>query len=131
MKREAEANAESDKARREVVDAKNQAEQICHEVEKQLEENGDKLEASDKSDIETAVAELKSAAEAGDKAKIDEAMNNLQQKAVKLAEVAQAAGAGAGGDCDGAGNCDEGECADGACSDTDDEAVDADFEVKS
>ncbi len=130
MKREAEANAESDKARREVVDAKNQAEQICHEVEKQMEEHGDKLADSDKSDIETAVAELKSAAEGDDKAKIDESLNNLQQKAVKLAEAAQAAGAGAEG-CDGSGNCDDGECADGGCSDTEDDAVDADFEVKS
>ena len=129
MARDAEAHAEEDKARREVVDLKNQAEQIVHEAEKSLEEHKDKLEAADVTAIEAARDELKTAAEGDDKAAIEAALKNFQEKAQKLGEVIykeqqaqQAAGA--------AGGAPEGGPAPTAESGSDDEPVDADFEVK-
>jgi len=122
MRADAEANASADKERREVVDLKNQAEQIVHMTDKQLEEHGDKLEAADKAAIEASKEALKKAAEGSDKAAIEKALADFQTKAQKLGEVvyaeqqqAQQAG-GAEGDAS--------EKADA------DEPVDADFEVK-
>ena len=131
MKREAEVNAEADKARRELVDAKNQVEQILHETEKQLTEHADKLGDDDKAAIETAKAELKTAAEGDDKAKIDAALTNFQQKAQKLGEIIyaktqQEASAGQA-DADAA----PGPGPDAPAGADSDEPVDADFEVKS
>ena len=128
MRADAEANAEADKARREIVDLKNQVEQLAHETDKQLEEHKDKLSEEDVKAIQDAKEEMKSAAESEDKAKIEAALQNFQQKAQKLGEAvyaqqqaeqqAQQAGpdptAGATAGSDGG----------------DDEPVDADFEVK-
>ena len=129
MARDAEAHAEEDKARREVVDLKNQAEQLVHETEKSLEEHKDKLEEEDVKAIEEAREELKKAAEGDDKATIEAALKTFQEKAQKLGEVIykeqqeaeQASQAGAAGGAAG-GPAPSGE--------SDDEPVDADFEVK-
>ena len=126
MTREAEANAEADKERRELVDLKNQVEHLCHETDKQLGEHKDKLSDEDVAAIEAAKAELQKAAEGDDKAAIEAAMQAFQQKAQKLGEVLyaqqQEAAAGAAG---------AAEAASGATAGTDDdEPVDADFEVK-
>jgi len=130
MKSEAEANAEGDKARREVIDLKNQCDHIVHETDKQLEEHGDKLDDGDKAAIETAKEELKKAAEGEDKAAIEAALQNFQTKAQKLGEILyaqQQAGAegGPGPDAEAAPEAGSGHDAGG-----DDEPVDADFEVK-
>ena len=61
MVQDAESHAEEDKKRRELVEAKNQAEALVHSTEKALAEHGDKVDAETKSSIETALAELKSA----------------------------------------------------------------------
>ena len=62
MRQEAEANASSDKARRELVDLKNQVDSLLHETDKQVTEHGDKLSDEDKAAIEEAKTELKAAA---------------------------------------------------------------------
>jgi vacuolar-type H+-ATPase subunit H len=66
MVRDAEQFAEEDKKRRAAAEAKNKAESLIHSTEKQLEEHGDKVDASLKSEIETAIAEAKTAVEGGD-----------------------------------------------------------------
>ena len=66
MMKDAEANADADKQRRELVEAKNNAEAMVHSTEKQLAEHGDKVDASIKSDIEAAMADLTKAAESED-----------------------------------------------------------------
>lgn len=130
MARDAEAHAEEDKARREVVDLKNQVEQVVHETEKSLEEHKDKLSEEDVKAIEEAREELKKAAEGDDKAALEAALETFQTKAQKLGEViykeqqeaeqaSQAAAAG-GAPTGGA----------PAGGPSDDEPVDADFEVK-
>ncbi len=124
MRADAEANADVDKARREVVDLKNQAEAMVHATDKQLEEHGDKLEDSDKAAIADAKAKLESALGGEDKAPIEAALQAYMQSAQKLGEVVQAAGAAEAGSEGAAPGPDAGSDADT------DEPVDADFEVK-
>ena len=87
MVKEAEQFAEEDKKRRAAADAKNNAESLIHSTEKQLAEHGDKVDGSVKTEIETAIAEAKSALEAGDTDQIVEKTNALTQAAMKLGEA--------------------------------------------
>ncbi len=124
MAREAEAHAEEDKAKRELVDLKNECEQLVHQTAKQLEEHGDKLEAADKAAIESAGEALKKAAEGDDKTAIEAAKQDFLTKAQKLGEILYAQAQAEGG-APGAGQAPQPEA-----SGDDDEVVDADFEVK-
>ena len=81
MVQDAEKFAEEDKKRREAAEARNNAESLVHATERQLEENGDKVEASLKSEIEAAIAEAKTAIESGEV----EAMNAKSQALTELA----------------------------------------------
>ncbi len=103
MVKEAEANAEADKQRRETVEARNQTEGLVHQVEKNLSEHGDKIGAQEKGEAEAAVAAAKSALEGTDGEALKQASERLTQAAMKIgeamykAEAAQAQ-AGPGGD---------------------------------
>ena len=100
MVKDAEAHAAEDKARRELVDAKNQGEAAVHSAEKSLAEFGDKVSAADKSAIETAIAALKTALEGEDAETISAKTNELVQASMKLGEAmykAQAEGGAAPG----------------------------------
>ncbi|MBA3665856.1 MAG: molecular chaperone DnaK, partial [Bacteroidetes bacterium] len=77
MKREAEANADSDKKMKEEVDKLNEADAMVFQTEKQLKEHGDKLPADKKGAIESALNELKSAHASKDLAKIDAALKTI------------------------------------------------------
>ncbi len=87
MVKDAESHAEEDKKRRELVEAKNQAEALVHSTEKALAEHGDKVGAEEKSAIETALAELKTAAEGEDAADIQAKSQVLAQASMKLGEA--------------------------------------------
>ena len=87
MVRDAEANAATDKARRELVDAKNQGEAMIHSAEKSLVDYGDKVSAADKSAIESAVAALKTSLEGEDVEAIKTKTNELVQASMKLGEA--------------------------------------------
>ncbi len=105
MVKDAEANAEADKKKKELVEVRNHAEAMVHTTEKTLKENGDKISAADKSQIEEAIKTLKSAMESDDVANIKDRTDALMQASMKLgeamykqqAEAAQAAGANAAG----------------------------------
>ncbi|MEO0650821.1 MAG: molecular chaperone DnaK [Planctomycetota bacterium] len=129
MQREAEANAEADKERRELVDLKNQVEHVVSEAEKQLEEHQDKLDEADVAAINEAKEKLKTTAEGDDKAAIEAALQEFQQKAQKLGEILykQAQEEQAAGGAEGAA---AGATAGASADDDSDEPVDADFEVK-
>jgi molecular chaperone DnaK len=125
MVKDAEANAEEDKKRVELVQARNSAEAMVHSVKKSLEEHGDKVEADEKAKIEEAIKEAEAALKGEDKAEIDAKTENLMKASQKLGEKvyaeAQAAAAGAGA---------AGPSSDASASKEDD-VVDADFkEVK-
>ncbi|MGN8020913.1 molecular chaperone DnaK [Phyllobacterium sp. 22229] len=95
MVKDAEANAEADKKRREAVESKNQAEALIHSTEKSLKDYGDKVSAEDKQAIETALAELKTATEGDDAEAIKAKTQTLAEVSMKLGqamyEAAQAA----------------------------------------
>ncbi len=86
MVKEAEAHAEEDRKRRELVEVKNQGEQLIHQTEKTLKELGDKVAASDKSVVENAITELKTALEGDNIDDIKQKSNALAQAAMKLGE---------------------------------------------
>ncbi|MBR9650474.1 molecular chaperone DnaK [Thalassovita aquimarina] len=123
MVKDAEANAEADKERKEIVEARNQAESLIHSTEKSMEEHGDKVDPTTIEAIELAIAALKDDLEKDDIAadKIKSGIQNVTEAAMKLGEAiykaSQEEGEAAPADVD--------EAAGGA---GDDDIVDADFE---
>jgi molecular chaperone DnaK len=87
MVREAEANAEADKAKREQVEVRNGLEATVHTVEKSLADYGDKLAPADKGEAEAALAAAKSALEGTDKAALTAASERLTQASMKIGEA--------------------------------------------
>ena len=123
MVKEAEANAEADKQKRELVETRNIAESVLHTTEKQLSEHGEKLDPADKQAIETALAELKEVKDGDDGDAIKAKVEVVQQAAMKIGEAMYKADGDAGGpDMDG------GPTDTGGSSSADDTVVDAEFE---
>jgi molecular chaperone DnaK len=87
MVREAESFAEEDKKRRAAAEAKNNAESLIHTTERQLQEHGDKVDASLKGEIEAAIAEAKTAVEGGEPEAMNEKSQALAQVAMKLGQA--------------------------------------------
>ena len=87
MVRDAEQFAEDDKKRREAAEAKNNAESLIHTTERQLADNGDKVDAALKGEIEAAIAETKTAVEGGDPEAMKEKSGALAQVAMKLGQA--------------------------------------------
>ncbi|OQW80151.1 MAG: molecular chaperone DnaK [Proteobacteria bacterium ST_bin14] len=87
MVRDAEQFAEEDKKRREAAEAKNNAESLIHTTERQIAENGDKVDAALKGEIEAAIAEAKTAVESGDPEAMKDKSNALTQVAMKLGQA--------------------------------------------
>ncbi|HHH49274.1 MAG TPA: molecular chaperone DnaK [Gammaproteobacteria bacterium] len=132
MVKDAEAHAEEDRKFHELVDARNQAENLIHSTKKSMEELGDKLEAGEKDAIEAAIKELEEALKGDDKDAIEAKTKVLVEASGKMAERvyaqqqgegAQAAGA-AGAGAAGAGAADAGA----QSSAGKDDVVDAEFE---
>jgi len=87
MVKDAQANAEEDKKRRELVEVRNHADAAVHQAEKSIKELGDKISEADKSTVESAITALKSALEGEDAELIKTRTNDLQQAAMKLGEA--------------------------------------------
>ncbi len=120
MVKDAESHAEEDKKRRELVEAKNQAEALVHSTEKALSEHGDKVDAETKSSIESALADLKSAASGEDVADIQAKTQTLLQASMKLGEAMYKASQESGPP--------GGDGGESGASASGEEVVDADFE---
>ena len=121
MVKDAEENAEADKQRKDLVEAKNQAESLIHGTEKSIEEHGDKVDPTTIEAIELAIAALKDQLETEEPEKIRSGIQNVTDAAMKLGEAiykAEQEKSGAADDVD----VDEGP------SSIDDDIVDADFE---
>jgi molecular chaperone DnaK len=116
MVRDAEANAEADKKRREVVELKNQGESLLHSTRKSLKDHGDKVDPSTVEAIELAMQPLEEALKGEEPGKIRSGIQNLTEAAMKLGEAIYKASQSEGG---------------GSEDDprpVDDDVVDADFE---
>ena len=117
MVKDAEANADADKARKELVETRNQGESLLHSTRKSLAEHSDKVDPSTVEAIELAMSPLEDALKGEDAGKIKGAIQNLTEAAMKLGEAIYKASQAEGGDKD-----DEPRPVD------DDDIVDADFE---
>ena len=124
MVKDAELHAEEDKKKRELVDAKNQAEALVDQTEKTLKEHGDKVDEETKKNIEAAAEALKASKDSNDLEEIKSKIEALTQASHKLAEVMYQQANQAGGP-EGA---DPNAGAAGAAPQDDDDVVDADFE---
>jgi molecular chaperone DnaK len=118
MIKEAEENAEADKERRELVEAKNQAESLIHGTERSVKEHGDKVDPTTIEAIELSIKTLKEAMEADNAERIRARAQDLTEAAMKLGEAIYKAQAEENAKADGA----------GASADGGDDIVDADFE---
>lgn len=87
MVRDAEENAESDKERRELIEAKNQAESLIHSTEKSMEEHADKVDPTTIEAIELAIVALKDELETENASKIKSGIQNVTEAAMKLGEA--------------------------------------------
>jgi molecular chaperone DnaK len=120
MVKDAEENAEADKKRRELVEAKNQAESLIHSTEKSVEEQGDKVDPTTVEAIELAIAALKDELETDNTSKIKSGIQNVTEAAMKLGEAIYKASQEADEE--------ESMSSKGPRSSDDDDIVDADFE---
>ncbi len=127
MKRDAEEHAEEDKKRKELVDARNNADGLMHASQKSLKDLGDKVDAETKGNVEKEIENVKKAVEGDDAAAINTAIEALTQASHKLAELmyAQASQDGPEG---GAADAGATGAAGGEEAPQDDDVVDADFE---
>jgi molecular chaperone DnaK len=94
MVRDAEAHAEEDKKRRELVETRNEAEALVHATEKALMEHGGKVGDADRRSIETAMEDLKSAIAGDDVGRIRAKVQALSQSSQKLGQAAYGAAQG-------------------------------------
>ncbi|MBE7219766.1 MAG: Hsp70 family protein, partial [Caulobacteraceae bacterium] len=117
MVKDAEANSAADKERKELVEARNQADALIHQTEKSLAEFGDKVGSSEKSAIEQATADLKSAKDGENLEDIRAKTQALVQASMKLGEAMYAAQQGG-----------EGAANEGGQAGGDPDVVDAEFE---
>jgi molecular chaperone DnaK len=118
MVKDAEENAEGDKARRDLIEARNQAESLIHSTKKSMEEHADKVDPTTIEAIELAISALEETLETEDAGKIRGGIQNVTEAAMKLGEAIYKAQAQDAGE----------EPADDEMRGVDDDIVDADFE---
>ncbi|WP_412504972.1 molecular chaperone DnaK [Roseovarius sp. SYSU LYC5161] len=121
MVKDAEENAEADKQRKDLVEARNQAESLIHSTEKSMEDHGDKVDPSTIEAIELAISALKENLEGEDPEKIRSGIQNVTEAAMKLGEAIYKAQGEESGDADP-------ETPQDGVGEADEDIVDADFE---
>ncbi|ARN56336.1 molecular chaperone DnaK [Sedimentisphaera salicampi] len=131
MKKDAEEHAEEDKKRKELIEVKNQADQLVYSTEKTLKEHGDKVSAEAKSNIESALNNLKEAQKSDDKDAIQKAIEKLSEASQELGKVLYEEAAqnqqAEGGQQQAGGETDQ-QAADDSKKKKDDDVIDAEFE---
>ncbi len=120
MVQDAEAHASEDKTKRELIEARNQADGLAYTTEKSLAEHGEKLDSATKKEIEDALAELKTAVEGENPDEIKQKSEALAQASHKLAEMMYAQSQDDGGA--------DGDSGSDAAADSGENVVDAEFE---
>jgi molecular chaperone DnaK len=121
MKKDGEAHAAEDKKKRELVEARNGGEALAYSVEKTLKEQGDKIKESDRTPIESAIAKVREASKTDDLSAIKSATEALQQASHAMSEAMYKAAAGGAAGATAAAD---------ATPAAEDDAIDAEFEVK-
>jgi molecular chaperone DnaK len=130
MVKDAQEHAEEDRKRREVVDTRNDADQLAFQAERTLRDLGDKVSSEDKADVETKVTAVREALKGDDVEAIRSKMNELAASLQKVSTAAYQAASPTGGDTNGSadGEAPEGEQVGSAAGGSgDDEAVEGEF----
>ena len=127
MRREAESHADEDRRKRELIDARNHADQMIYQMEKLLKEQGGKLSDADKAPIQSAIEKVRQTASKDDVAAIRQAIAELEQASHAMAQHVKHGEAG-GGAAGGAGG--ETPPGDGKGGQGKEDVIDAEFEVK-
>jgi molecular chaperone DnaK len=135
MVRDAQEHAEEDKKRREVVDTRNDADQLAFQAERTLRDLGDKVSAEDRADVEAKVTTLREALKGDDMEALRARMSELAASLQKVSTAAYQASAPSGGNGDGTGGdgaadggeAPESEPAGAAAGGGEDEAVEGEF----
>jgi molecular chaperone DnaK len=122
MRKDAEANADDDRKQFELVEARNRASQQVYQLEKQMTEHADKLTEADTEPMNKAIEKVKKAAEGDDTAAIKQASDELDAASQAFSKVLYEKSEAAGEEAAPAGSA--------AGADSDDDAIDADYEVK-
>jgi molecular chaperone DnaK len=126
MQKDAELHADEDKQKRELADLRNQADHQCFQLEKLMKEQSDKLSQADREPLNRSIERVRTTAKGENAQAIKSALSDLQQAAQAVSKVlyaqAQPCGASAGGASD--------DCCRGDGGSAEDEAIDAEFEVK-
>jgi molecular chaperone DnaK len=131
MKREAEEHAAEDKAKRELIDLKNQAEHLVHSTRKSLEEHGAKISSAARGNIESALSNVEGKLKGDDKAAIEAALKQLNDASIELGKaVYEAASAGVGKDGGAPGGGGGVGAKPAGSGKRDDDVIDAEYEVK-
>ncbi len=126
MQQDAEAHAEEDSRRREVVDTKNRADAVVHQTRSALEEHGDKVSPEVRTKIESDLSNVESKLKGDDKDAIEAALSQLEQSSMELGKLVYEAAAG---QAQAAGDAEPGAEGSGS-SGADDDVIDAEYEVK-
>ncbi|OLB56046.1 MAG: molecular chaperone DnaK [Nitrospirae bacterium 13_2_20CM_2_62_8] len=126
--KDAQAHTEGDKQRRRLAEARNQADSLIYNTEKNLTEHGDKLGEADKNNIKDAIAAVRKAMEGNDPAAIESAVHTLTTASHKLAEEMYKRASAAGDQGAAGADASPGGHGDGGSSGKDDKVVDAEFE---
>ena len=129
MRKDADSHADEDKKKRALVEARNEAESRAYQLEKMIKQQGDKLQASDKSALEAAIAKVREAAKGDDAGRIKSAISELEAASHAMSEALYKSAAGAAGAQPGGPQAGptEGGSSGGP---GEDDVVDAEFEVK-
>jgi len=125
MRQEAEANAAGDKARRELVDVRNRAEQLMYATRKSMDEYGEKVDPSVRGDIESAISNLEQQVKGDDRAAIEAGMKQLSDASLELGKIVYEQTAAAG-----APDASESGKAGSSDGSNNDEVIDAEYEVR-
>jgi len=128
MQKDAQEHAAEDKKKRELVEARNEADTRCYQLEKLIKDQGEKLGDSDKTSLEAAMEKVRAAAKEDDVEAIRAAIQEMETASHAMSEALYKAAADAG---DAASAAAGGDAADAAAAEADDDAIDAEFEVKS
>jgi molecular chaperone DnaK len=127
MRKDAELHAGEDKKKRELAEARNQAESMCFQMEKLMKEHADKLKDADKQPLEAAIAKAREAAKGDNVEAIKSAITELEHASHAMSKVLYEAGKAPGAEGQPGGAAPGGES---AKQGGDDDAIDAEFEVK-
>ncbi len=130
MRKDAESHAEEDKKRRELVDLKNQGDAMAYQTEKMLNEQGEKIPAEDRSNVESAIGNLRDKLQGDDNEAIRSAIGNLEQASHKIAQAMYESAAGAQQAAPGPNPQGEGEPGQSGGDQGGDDVIDAEYEVK-